>query len=304
MTLTMLDCFIAAMETMNFTIAATNMHMTQPAFSRNIAALENDLGFPLFVRSKQNGLSATPAGQELYLGLRKQRTEFEQLLKSALRVSRGEQGKLAIGLIGGRCVDSLTMSAVQSFRARFPLVDLEFSCYPLETMLDAVVRQKIDLCFNLTSVVKDRPELRYEELQKVENYLSVPARLHCDTEAVHSLSEFQDEVFLLSEDAPELNRLLVHICRDAGFEPKTKMAPNYETKMLWSEFGEGIAVNSNEHYSRNSPCIDFVRVKELAADDLSIIWQKDNTNPTVPLFASIVRELAQQGGAKTPAAFE
>ena len=61
MTFTMLECFLAAMETMNFTTAGQNVHMTQPAFSRNIAALEDELGFPLFIRDKQNGLRPTTA---------------------------------------------------------------------------------------------------------------------------------------------------------------------------------------------------------------------------------------------------
>ena len=293
MTLTMLDCFVAAMETMNFTTAATNMHMTQPAFSRNIAALENDLGFPLFIRSKQNGLSATPAGEEMYRGLCKQAQEFEQLLKSATRISRGEQGKLTIGLISGKCVDGLTMEAVRLFRERFPLVDVELACLPMKSLVEAVAHRKIDTCFILTSVVKERPELCHEEVALIENYMAVPARLHCDKDKVYSFYDFRDEIFLLSEDAPMLNQFLIRDCRAAGFEPKTKMAPDYETKMLWSEFGEGIAINSNEHYSSNSPCVDFVRVKEIPNDLVSIIWQKNNNNPTVPQFVSIVRELTQ-----------
>jgi len=291
MTLTMLDCFIAAMETMNFTTAAANMHMTQPAFSRNIAALENDLGFPLFVRSKQSGISATSAGEEMYKGLCKMSTEFGLLLKSAKRISRGEEGKLSICLISGKYVDELTMNALQVFREKYPLVDLQISCLPFKSMIDAVEQKQIDICFIITSAVKDNPQLSYEGLMQVENYLTVPARLHCDTSVIHSLYEFRDEVFLLSEDAPVLNQFMIRDCRNAGFEPKTRMAPDYETKMLWSEFGEGIAINSNRHYASNCPGVDFVRVKEIPPEDLSMIWQKDNTNPTVPLFRSIVREL-------------
>lgn len=293
MTLTMLDCFVAAMETMNFTTAAANMHMTQPAFSRNIAALESDLGFPLFIRSKQKGLSATPAGEEMYQGISKLGMEFEQLLKSARRISRGEQGKLTIGLISGKLVDSLTMEAVRLFRERYPLVDVQLTCLPMKSLVDAVASQKIDTCIILTNVVRERSELCHEELMQIENYLAVPARLNCEQDAVYSLYDFRDEIFLLSEDAPELNQFVLRDCRAAGFEPKTKMAPDYETKMLWSEFGEGLAINSSEHYSRNSPCVNFVRVKELLNDTLSIIWQKNNTNPTVPQYVSIVRELVQ-----------
>ena len=45
------ECFIAAAETLNFTTAAQRVHITQPALSRNIASLEEGLGFLLFQRS-------------------------------------------------------------------------------------------------------------------------------------------------------------------------------------------------------------------------------------------------------------
>ena len=95
---------------------------------------------------------------------------------------------------------------------------------------------------------------------EVENYLAIPSKLHCDLNTAHSLAELSDETFILSEDLPELNELLLSVCRSAGFEPKTRMAPDFETKMLWIEFGQGVGVNSKEHYIKNSPHVDFVKV--------------------------------------------
>jgi len=291
MTFTMLECFLAAMETLNFTTAAQNTHITQPAFSRNIAAMEKQLGFPLFTRSKQNGVRPTLAGQAYYEGMQKLRDEYLLLTRRAEGISRGESGSLRIGLIGGVCVDSLTMQAIQTFAARYPHIDLQLRCCPLRELIQNVEQGVIDTCLVLGSAVRDREELQYMDIVQVENYLGVPARLNCDTAQPHSLREFVDEVFLLSEDAPELNGLLVAACRQAGFEPKTRIAPDFETKMLWVEFGQGIAVNSKEHYSSNSPCVDFVRAEEIGPDNYALIWRRGNPNPAITLFGAVLREL-------------
>jgi len=62
MNLSWLDDFLALADTLNFSRAADERHMTQPAFSRRIRALEQWLGVPLFDRSAQP-VRLTPAGE-------------------------------------------------------------------------------------------------------------------------------------------------------------------------------------------------------------------------------------------------
>src|SRR5258708_32225435 len=62
-----LEYFLAAAHTQNFRQAAELCLITQPALSRQIAALEKELGMLLFQRSKQH-VVLTPAGQ-LFLSI-------------------------------------------------------------------------------------------------------------------------------------------------------------------------------------------------------------------------------------------
>ena len=293
MTLTMLKCFMAAMETRNFTTAAHNVYITQPAFSRNIAALEEKLGFALFIRSKQNGLRPTPAAEEYHRGLEKLGQQYEHLMQRITRISRGEEGKLAVGIPIGICVDSWIKHCIQSMVKQYPQVEIQLICYSVRELIRSVEEGKTDTCVIIASAVKNNENLRCEDVGEVENYLAIPSRLHCDINTEHSLAEFSDETFILSEDLPELNKLLLSVCRGAGFEPKTRMAPDFETKMLWIEFGQGIGVHSKEHYIKNSPHVDFVKVREIAAESYAMIWQKDNNNPALNLFCSYLREMRQ-----------
>ncbi|WP_288774316.1 LysR family transcriptional regulator [uncultured Eubacterium sp.] len=290
MTLTMFECFMEAVKTLNFTAAAQNIHMTQPAFSRNIAAMEDELGFSLFLRSKQSGLRVTPAGLAMYNGLVKLNIEYGMLRDQAARINRGEEGELVIGILNGMCLDSKTMETVHRFQERYPQVDIKLISYPLKRLLQSVENGESDMCFSVCGAVEGRDNLLHEDVFEIENYLIVPASLHCDSKKMYSLKDFREQYFLLSEDSPELNHLLIEKCREAGFEPKTKMAPDYDTKMLWVEIGKGIGINSKEHFMKNSPYVDFVKVKEIRMDGYSMIWQKDNYNPAIAIFYSMFEE--------------
>jgi DNA-binding transcriptional LysR family regulator len=291
MTNMLYECFVAAVETLSFTSAAQKIHITQPAFSRNIATLESEFGFPLFWRSKQNGLRVTPAGLAMYNGLKKMEEEYMELLNHAKSINRGEEGQLIISILSGWCMDSKTVSLIHEFRRRYPQVEVILKSCTLAELLDSVEKGKSDVCFSSDVTIKNRENLLYQFVYSVESYLAVPARLKCDKEKTYELKDFQDEVFLLSKDAPEINTLFVEACRQDGFEPKTRMAPDYETKMLWVEIGLGLAGNSKEHYMKDSKHVDFIKVKDLHDIGYTLVWNKENYNPAIALFYSILDEV-------------
>lgn len=65
MTERQLECFVCLAKTLNFGEAAERLHLTQPAVSQQIRALENDLGVMLLARDRK-GVSLTPAGATFY----------------------------------------------------------------------------------------------------------------------------------------------------------------------------------------------------------------------------------------------
>src|SRR4029078_11776324 len=65
MELIWLEDYLALSETLNFSRAAEARHITQPAFSRRIRALENWIGAELFIRTT-HGVALTPAGEHFH----------------------------------------------------------------------------------------------------------------------------------------------------------------------------------------------------------------------------------------------
>ena len=281
------ECFIAAAETLNFTTAAQRVHITQPALSRNIASLEEGLGFLLFQRSKKTGIRITPAGLALYNGLKSLGQQYRQLLEHIQRIKRGEEGKLVLGVLNGIELSGTTAPLIRDFQERYPQMEVILKSCKYEDLLCSVNSGTVDACFSLESSVAAWPDLLSEPAGTVESRLAVPARLCCGRDRIYHLADFRDETFLLSEDAPDINEMFVAVCRQAGFEPRTQMAPDFETKMIWVEMGLGLAAHGTRHYMMHSPQVNFIRVEELLDLENVFVWHRENYNPAIALFYSL-----------------
>lgn len=287
----LIQCFRAATETLNFTTAAQNIHISQPSFSRNIAMLEEELGFKLFWRSKQNGIRLTPAGAALYNGLFDIEQRYNTLLEKARQISRGEEGKLVIGVLNGIVLDSQSFYHIKKFQDQYPQVQVSLKSCTLLELETNLLKGICDVCFMMADILKAKNEILFEKVYSVPTYFVVPSSAGFENGQACLLKELEDQYFLFSKDFPEINDAVIQGCREAGFEPKSKMAPDYETKMLWAEMGEGVAAITMDQYVRNSSYVNVIKVAEMRDLDYSICWARENYNPAIALFYSLINEV-------------
>ncbi|HWK43477.1 MAG TPA: LysR family transcriptional regulator [Stellaceae bacterium] len=95
MELIWLEDYLALAETLNFSRAAEARHVTQPAFSRRIRALEAWIGAALFIRTTHN-VALTPAGEHFHTQAEVLTRALHQLRRDALEVSGRGAGLLSI----------------------------------------------------------------------------------------------------------------------------------------------------------------------------------------------------------------
>jgi len=84
-----IEYFLAAAEHMSFTKTANEKFVSQPAVSKQISAMESELGVELFVRG-HNSAKLTQAGRMFHEYYKKQRQEME-LLKQQIRENEKEE---------------------------------------------------------------------------------------------------------------------------------------------------------------------------------------------------------------------
>ena len=88
--------FLILAEQLHFGRAAALLHLSQPALTKAIHRLEEEVGGRLFTRGRQ-GARLTDVGQQLLTGARALAADADRLLALARRAARGETGRLRIG---------------------------------------------------------------------------------------------------------------------------------------------------------------------------------------------------------------
>src|SRR5262249_38016702 len=88
--------FLAVAEELHFTRAAERLHISQPALSKQIRALERGLGFPLLIRDHRS-VSLTAAGEELLGPARDLLAAWDGALQRARRRAREAAAVLRVG---------------------------------------------------------------------------------------------------------------------------------------------------------------------------------------------------------------
>lgn len=105
-------------QNLNFSQTAEQLGITQPALSKQILALEKDLGVRLFDRSTLP-LSVTPAGEHFFAQAKELLMREEQLRQDMADFQSGNRGRLTIGISPFRCL-YLMPELLQKLQTQYP----------------------------------------------------------------------------------------------------------------------------------------------------------------------------------------
>ena len=136
-----LNYFVALAEERHFGRAAARVHVTQPALSTQIRALEDRLGAPLIDRSDR-AFRLTPAGDEVRASALRIMAEVERM-EAAAHWQEGLTGRLKLGMIP-TVAPYLLPRALAYFRSRAQGLDLRLREAKTEQLLDALADGALD----------------------------------------------------------------------------------------------------------------------------------------------------------------
>ena len=143
MELRQLRSFVVVAEEMNVGRAATRLHLTQPSLSRQIAALERDLGVELFARVRRRFV-LTAAGETFLAEAQDLLRRSDEAVRAAQRTQRGELGTLRL-----RFVQSATFEVLPrllgAFREAYPEVVLDLETMTTIRQTEALRDGRIDV---------------------------------------------------------------------------------------------------------------------------------------------------------------
>lgn len=119
MTTAQMQYFLIAAERLSFTAAAEQLYITQPSLSRQIAAIEDELGVKLFDRAN-NIVKLTNAGKALYERLTGLYRDYQTIVKEVRDVSSGSHGHLNLAILEDQYMPDRLTDSIRSLLQEYP----------------------------------------------------------------------------------------------------------------------------------------------------------------------------------------
>jgi DNA-binding transcriptional LysR family regulator len=136
--------FIAVAEAANFTKAAAKLRVAQPALSRQVMDLEEEIGVDLMKRSPR-GVTLTAEGKLLLEEAKRIISAAEEAVTKVQSLARGEYGELHIGYGPSPSIELLP-PAMLAFKKASPKVDVLLHDLSGDEMLHGLREGSLELC--------------------------------------------------------------------------------------------------------------------------------------------------------------
>lgn len=151
------EVFIAVAENLNFSKAAEELFISQPAVTKHIKELESKLGTALFER-KGNKVYLTKSGKLVYRRLKQIKQQYRDLEYELGRLSEAFNGSLRIGA-SSTISQYLIPSVIASFHRRYPKIKLDLFNGNSFEMEQKLLDNEIDLA--LVENEKSNSNIKY-----------------------------------------------------------------------------------------------------------------------------------------------
>lgn len=277
--------FVVLAETLHFGRAAERLHLSQPPLSRQIAALEADLGVRLLERNSRQA-ALTHAGRRFLEDARAVLASFDEACRNARLAERGELGELSIGFMM-HAAHSVLPGLARRYMAAHPQVRLELREVVPTSLADAVLTGRFDA--GIMFYPGPLRGLETREIHRERLCLAVHATHPLARRALVHARDLAGEPLIAApaEVAPILREEIAAYCRTGGFVPTVRLETQLQQTIV-SLVAENLGIALVPDSVRKLAFAD-VAFRDLEAAPVIahvIVWRPGNQNPALrPLLA-------------------
>lgn len=290
MDLRQLRYFVAVAECGSISLAAQSVHIAQPALTRQIQALEEELGTAVFERTTR-GVHLTEAGKQLLLDANRLLGDATAAMERAQRAGRGEIGHLTIALPVMLTLRSLLADALRRFRREAPGVSLTLSHLLSDAQIELLPTGRLDAGFTLFRPLDD-PAFKGIPIYSEKMLVAYPADWHWDNDGPATLRELagRDFIWLPRNAAPVWHDRLIHCFFKAGFVPRSSIqGVDVGSMLTLVAAGLGCTVLPDSATRAAPPTVAFKELPDLdVVQHWELVWRADNQSAPLERFIDIV----------------
>ncbi|GAB3461936.1 LysR family transcriptional regulator [Streptomonospora sediminis] len=283
---------VALAEHRNFRRAAAAIGMAQPPLSKQIAALESEVGARLFDRTA-HGVVPTPAGEAFLVRARRSLAEASAAAVDAARAARGETGRLSLGFVASALLDPLPV-VLSRFGAQRPGVRLMLHEMATSRSTAALLAGELDIAVGLGPPRGTGAESLVSVTIGRDHLVAVVARTHPyagqRTVALEQLRH-QQLIVAAGEDEPAIAVGLRTLLGAAAHTLEgATVARDVHTITGLAACGVGVGLGPSRMRLNARPDVRFCDVvPRTRLPDLTLSFRADDRSPVLAAFLETIR---------------
>ena len=289
-----LRSFLAVADRLSFSQAATALHITQPALSRQIRDLEAELGCRLFER-RTTGITLTADGEVLHPRAERLVREADAVAREMQARGRGRPSVLRVAHFGTFLGLYLT-PFLHRLHRRHPRWQLELTEALPAQALQRLARGEIDAAASGQPAPERLAGLQSRVFWRQTPLIALPAGHALAKRRTLRLRDLARERFLIwdEDQFPGFGAPFVAACRAAGFEPQVAQTVDDVAGTFALVARDGVAGYVGRLAGQlRSPGIALVPLAEGELEmPTLLLWRGDS--PGAPVLAELAALLAAQ----------
>ena len=269
---------------MSFSKAAGELYITQPAISRHISNLENELCVPMFDRAGKN-ITLTEAGEKYYDFFKTFMKGLNELQDIYSRQDRSLSGTVSYLAFPGWIMSDFLMDNAALISGKHPNLVI-IQKFDGADCINQLKSGTLDTVFSSYDALSYIPEIDCVKLIDIPRVILYSNRHRLSDKESLSLSDFRNETFIFLPDdtmtSQAFSRILCKVLLPYGFQPKIKPALDYDSMMFMIESCNGVTMVDTISRAYYNPNFRSLKIDSMSS--IGLAWKRGNDSPALKIF--------------------
>jgi LysR family transcriptional regulator, benzoate and cis,cis-muconate-responsive activator of ben and cat genes len=296
MTINQLQNFLIVAENLNFRKSAENILIAQPALSRQVQQLEEELGAKLFDRSKRQ-IELTAAGAYFRKEAERLLSQLEQVKLRTGEIHRGEVGTWRIGHASST-MQSILPELLLKLHAALPNVKIALNEVTNRQQFELLTHRELDFGFVPNALI---PAQLASRLIYRENFVLFMSENHpLSKKANLTVADFADVDWITPPQQVGMGYVetIQRICQSFGFSPRIAYeSPNAASALRLVEAGLGVTMMGKSTTNGIALAVKHIELVDIPQKvQMNLVWLREREAELKPMLTLLEKFLQPLNG--------
>ena len=286
-----IEYFLAVASKQSFKKVADERFVSQPAISKQIALLEEELGVTLFTRGRKS-THLTEAGRTVADYIHRQRAELQTVVQLAQNIQKKGSAYLRVYTGAIWTLEDVLSQAIAKILSVYPEAHFVIENHPFENLGSLLNDDNADVIIGMSHAIRSTQSIEVVPFVSIRRLIAYSHNHILASRRKLAPIDFKDETFFypVMYEKTFVKTLIKNCFESYGFIPKFQAVSNESSMLSCVINGFGIAMIDTWVLAAYKQSLKAIPLDSF--HEVSIAWKKDNSNPVLKKFIDSIFDIS------------